>query len=1243
MARPSHGGMTWVPLRENYFATPLLSAKEKSYLVRKSCEAAQEVVERARSTGGPVQWRHIEKYQDVQIYAGQPRGAATQTADLVSMCGVTSVAASVKEVAALFDHSTTRAMKEFSMDNRELFFDAIVLYNLSPRTKEKPLHQVTAKWIAVKCPRGVEDRDFCYLECQDKFVDSHGRKGWVMCLHSIKLPGCDDLTREFGFVRGSFYHSGIIVVETDRPGYVDVIHMLQMNFKKNTRVSPSFMRERVAFVAKIRTMMRNKRLNEQRYLSDLELVPKKYRSRCTVCQDSFSLLLLRKMNCRKCGEVVCGACSKEFDVKNAKFMETVKLRVCMHCFQLITTVPKSQIPMLEQSRTSTTMSLLGYYEDDQRASFLTQVPSSAAEMAEHAGQQRRTKIFLQSMQRQRSSARVPSGPPMTAEMYYQTPVRSSQPLRPSQLGVYPTQGSVLDPYSRDTISYVPPHYHSKQHAPPSAASIFDRPYVASAPQSVPRDYAYNRRSEYGQSSRNVQSRSRSTSREDPMPSRAVSRQQQQHRQSHNGAYQQYQQQQQQHMPPSSYENHEYTMSGPLPAAYPDSLRGSESKRRDSESSESSVSSIDIDAEEKRQSANYVPYHGGDRSQSNSRLSAAAAPLPLPPSYYSDDTDGRSDRRVGSPHSSEDAPPSYYSDDIDERTHLYNFPPPPAVQAVAPPPPRSYYSEDIDGRSQEHNGENDVEDDENSEASMGSEDEEETFSEIARIQKQIALSGPQSSLASGRSEQEETKAQEFSNTPALPPPSPSAHQATKEVLGRDSLLVSSSSLFHQQQPDVKREQTSNATTETPIGESTSEAHPGHAFDLRDSELGLESTICDTSFLDSDMRQFHDQAWFMKNGRPSFENVDKSSSSSQPRSNGSRDESVQKGSERFADERSSPATPKQRPAVSHVTSPTNSYEGIPSLYAKPRDSRQSRNSGQQRQHHHFQRSETIPFNYTDSNRPPPPSYASSTSSSRNGSFVNASANKENVSEQGASAYSKASSTGGKFVTISDSGASSNREMDEEIEEDNGPKSFFGAHSDDIPPIFQQPRSMAGFSATATYEVPTRSPEETKELMRKLSAPALPANGDKIEPEHESKAASSNNYSHAEDWIEDADRDSEFDMFDGSILHAVAETGSSQQQQVSPPLQKKQFAPLPDSGSEGEEYVESEEEEEDPLLSARSLYKTFGSTLKITSLVGGDKNDASFQRTFDKIQASIDMLSSDDDSDDEQVKQPVKPRVR
>ncbi|TYZ65503.1 hypothetical protein PybrP1_006766 [[Pythium] brassicae (nom. inval.)] len=1091
---------TWVPLRENYFATPLLSAKEKAYLVRKSCEAAQEVVERARSTGGPVQWRHVEKYQDVQIYAGTPRrGALTQPADVVSMCGVTSVAASVKEVAALFDLSTTRAMKEFSVENRELFYDAIVLYTLSPRTKEKPLHQVTAKWVATRSPRGVADRDFCYLECQDKFVDSHGRKGWVMCLHSIKLPGCDELTREFGFVRGSFYHSGVIVVETDRPGFVDVIHILQMNYKQNAHVSPSFVRERVAFVAKVRAMVRSTRLNEQRYLSDLELVPKKYRSRCTVCQDSFSLLLLRKMNCRKCGEVVCGACSKEFDVRNAKFMETVKLRICMHCFQLITTGPKAQIPMLEPSAASSSASLLGYVEDEHRASFLTQAPTSAAEMARaSASQQRRTKIFLQSMQRQRTAAAGP--PPRSSQSqgppgYYHSSsqLRASQQLQASQQGMYPTRGSVLDhsPYSRETITYG--SSVSVQRPPPSAASIFDRPHnaasaVAAPPQSMPRDFEYNRQSEHSQE---YAARSRSNTQQSASRvNRASSRQE---NYSHNSAYRFEQQQQHQHGASLSG-SFEYGMTEPSPVPYPSSLHDSESKRRDSVSSESSTSSIDIDVDEGRRSANQsAPENAGHAS--STLVSAAAIPR-------------------------------------------------------SPPP---YYSSEIAGHSDHHQG-----------------------------------SSPSYPVASSQS--------------------PGSNSDTKAQL--NSAAVSTG---------LTGQRTSEAS------EGLSKRQSELAFDLRESELGINTARCDRSFLDSDMRQFHDALWVMKNEQRSLESKDEQSAYAVGSSGSQPEQELQRsraGSTRSSESKASgwsaQSSSRDResdavfavshplfPVNNHVTSPRNSYEGMPSLYAKPQDPKRE-------SPHAMQRQGTIAFTASDNDLPP--SYSSSVARLSAGSV-----SKEDraVSRHSSSSVSSTTSSSAKAKRLAS--AVVKDEDEDEDDESNGPQSFFGAISDDAPPQFQQPRTMAGFSPSATYEVPQRSEAETKELLRKLSAPAMVSGGregSKGEPEHENSANVQSALLFHDD---DEERESDFTAFDEPIV-------------------REEQAPQPKAGAavrfqlekvEDVDDNEEEDEEDDMLLSARSLYKTFGSSKKITSLVG--ENDA-FQRTFDKIQASFDMLSSDDESEDD-----------
>lgn len=1200
---------TWVPLRENYFATPLLSAKEKAYLVRKSCEAAQEVVERARSTGGPVQWRHVEKYQDVQIYAGTPRsGALTQPADVVSMCGVTSVAASVKEVAALFDLSTTRAMKEFSVDNRELFFDAVVLYTLSPRTKEKPLHQVTAKWVATKSPRGVADRDFCYLECQDKFVDSHGRKGWVMCLHSIKLPGCDDLTREFGFVRGSFYHSGVIVVETDRPGFVDVIHILQMNYKQNARVSPSFVRERVAFVAKVRTMIRTKRLNEQRYLSDLELVPKKYRSRCTVCQDSFSLLLLRKMNCRKCGEVVCGACSKEFDVKNAKFMETVKLRICMHCFQLITTAPKSTIPMLAPSAASSNASLLGYYEDEHRASFLTQAPTSAAEMAKAAAsQQRRTKIFLQSMQRQR-----PNGTPLPTQRaqrqappgYYhstsQANANANQPLQSSQLGVYPSRGSVLDnssPYSRETITYgsVP-----VQRPPQSAASIFDRPSsaVAAAPQSVPRDYDYNRQSEYAQEYV-VRSRS-NTQQSATRGTRASSRPE---TYTHNSAYafdqQQQQQRQQVIAPPRAFE---YGMAASLPVPYTSSVHESESKRRDSVSSESSTSSIDIDADDTQQSANQsAPDSAGHASRT--QLSAAAMPR-SPPPYYSDEMDGRSDRQRGRAPSYPVAS-SQSSEGNNIQTAQLNY-------ATLGPPASSMQ------RNQMNGVEGDGYSDDDSEGSMGSDDGVD-FAGLAANDKQATTASGVASLRSGERDDDETKAHELSDTPAFSPPSPSARHVTQQALGHSSSVASSSLHSRSSPPPLSAGLPGQRTSEA--SEDVNKPQSEHAFDLRESELAINTARCDTNYLDSDMRQFHDALWVMKNEQRALESQDEQtvpvvgSSALQTGHEVQRSRAGStRSSESRASGRSAQSTPRDvdtplaasRPLLSvnnHVTSPRNSYEGMPSLYAKPQDPKRE-------VPHAMQRQGTIAFTASDYDLPP--SYSSSVARLSSGSL---SKEAREVARHGSSSASSSTSTGENTTRASAA-------VDDEDDSDsNGPQSFFGAISDDAPPPqFQQPRAMSGFSPSATYEVPQRTEAETTELLRKLSAPVMVSrdNDDsKSEPEHENSANMKPVLLFRDDH---EDRESDFGAFDEPIVR---------EQQAAPPPKAGATVRFELVAAEHIDGDDDGEEEEDMLLSARSLYKTFGSSKKLTSLVG--ENDA-FQRTFDKIQASFDMLSSDDESEDD-----------
>ncbi|KAL3664801.1 hypothetical protein V7S43_009981 [Phytophthora oleae] len=829
----------WTPLRENYFEPPLLSSRERAYLVRKSCEAAQELVERARSAGGPIAWRHVEKNNGVQIYAGSPRASATGAAlTAASMCGVTSVPGTVKEVASLFQLGSTRQMKEFARAHREWFYDGVVLHTLAPRTKEKPLHQVTAKWMVVQMPHGLPHRDFCYLECQDKFIDARGRKGWVLGQHSIKLPGCNELKREFGLVRGSLYHSGFVVVESeDKPGHVDVIHLVQINLKEHTPVPVSLLRARVLFVAQVRNMLRSKRLNEQRYLSDLELVPRKYRARCAVCQDSFSLLLLRKLNCRKCGEVVCAACSKEFPIENRNFAatnggdEVRKLRICMHCFQVITNAHKPTSALAEAPHSSTmTMSFLGYHDDERRASYMT------SRVGGHHGHREEDapKIFLQSMRREKPSSRRMSStspipgfgadmPPSTsrhrtrgepdADLYqrsqrYQQQQqdysrsrdrRESQRMRPSDFR--PSQSLSLD----DPIARGEGRYTLQMPGPPAApspASIFDRPVNGASrrPQNgLPRSNSsdmllgtggqnmsnFSRLQELSSRERLAQLQRENnymtrSSIDHRMPDAYMSALQQASRDKHDfdappPIYQ----------PPSDFGAFGATLNdhsaapdfGPFDSTmdYPDTA-----PPLDMSALTTSASTIPIELNSISTAAmpTAAPMNGGrerellrqreleiEQRRESTRSDSSASSIDI--DTYDDPT------KVGV------APPiaERQHQDKEKVTRMVPKMPPPSGTSVQDPivsvenSMKAAYIHDTD---------------EDSDTSMGASDDEEER-RISTKLNPLSIAQPRRPIDDN---DEETKAQEFAETPALPPPSPSAHKATRTVLERPSIANSS---------------------------------------------------------------------------------------------------------------------------------------------------------------------------------------------------------------------------------------------------------------------------------------------------------------------------------------------------------------------------------------------------------------------------------------------------------------------
>ncbi|TMW67814.1 hypothetical protein Poli38472_007486 [Pythium oligandrum] len=330
-----------------------LSKKEKSYLIRRAKESSMSLIEHANTLEGPVQWVYKGKHRGIQMYRGEGSATLSEEADqLEYLCGVTTMMGTLEEVSEYFDQSTTPRMRMKKADD---VVDCAVIYSLIAGNTVNPFHRVSVKYCAYDSVVSMSrKRDFCYLECQDTFRHTSGRRGWVLSMHSIKLPCCPEVP---GYVRGSMYHSGFVFIESERPGYMDVLHSLQLNFKGNgrmpTMVLNNALKRRLRDLIHISREIQVARVANHTLLNEKELVPKNLRSTCVLCSRKF-WLLLRKTRCRVCGEVVCQACAPEIDWEGPDHNGQSKTRVCIRCSSAPTTSSWSanseELPWTEQSR-----------------------------------------------------------------------------------------------------------------------------------------------------------------------------------------------------------------------------------------------------------------------------------------------------------------------------------------------------------------------------------------------------------------------------------------------------------------------------------------------------------------------------------------------------------------------------------------------------------------------------------------------------------------------------------------------------------------------------------------------------------------------------------------------------------------------------------------------------------------------------------------------------------------------------
>ncbi|ETV71378.1 hypothetical protein H257_13274 [Aphanomyces astaci] len=261
---------------------------------------------------------------------------------------VTQVAATLDEVASFYQRPTTRDARTFADTYQDDCLDAHVLYTLLPPASAAPWHSITVRWHAMKSPIALgKARDFCFLETHDEFVDARGRRGWILARESVSIAACPPLS---SIVRASLQRSGLVFVESDLPGFLNVTQMAVVDFKGTLPrvVSRLATRKHLTEVLRLNRYLHEKRLSLEHILPDHDLVPKRDRSACHVCVKKFGVFSRHKVRCRKCGEVVCMQCQGLWTIdassaprhpRRASMSSAVSkkavvhVRVCINCSQ----------------------------------------------------------------------------------------------------------------------------------------------------------------------------------------------------------------------------------------------------------------------------------------------------------------------------------------------------------------------------------------------------------------------------------------------------------------------------------------------------------------------------------------------------------------------------------------------------------------------------------------------------------------------------------------------------------------------------------------------------------------------------------------------------------------------------------------------------------------------------------------------------------------------------------------------
>ncbi|KAG9398472.1 hypothetical protein AC1031_014651 [Aphanomyces cochlioides] len=304
-------------------------------------QSAETLVAKAKLLGGAYDWKLHKDESELKIYKHCSFSAVQGRSS--RYCGVMEVVGDLDEYIDVFRYDTTDRARECYRRFGTACVDVAVLHTISQCNPYRPNDSTRIKWCLLKSRLDglIARRDFVLLETEYEF-QVNGRRAWVRSCRSIELSAFPDMQKQLRCCRGYMYDMGQVVVESDRPGYVVMTHVADMDIKG---MAPSWalgftIKSWLRSMTSIDRFMRENRLSRTPFLNYSELCPPEERSTCSLCRRKFCLLR-KKSNCFKCGDVVCRTCNRLWNLKVDDY--AFRLRACLPC-SLNTADPSSWPP-----------------------------------------------------------------------------------------------------------------------------------------------------------------------------------------------------------------------------------------------------------------------------------------------------------------------------------------------------------------------------------------------------------------------------------------------------------------------------------------------------------------------------------------------------------------------------------------------------------------------------------------------------------------------------------------------------------------------------------------------------------------------------------------------------------------------------------------------------------------------------------------------------------------------------------